>query len=102
MNAQTAAAQLKTAFKKVGHVKVEESEKSTILSHYATAIVTVDNDKVLISNGGYFTVTTKKFINLALNTIGIRATISQRKGVWYLLNCGIETEFKGSLSITAN
>lgn len=102
MNIQTAAAQMKATFKKVGHTNVAQNDNCAILFHYDTPIVTVANNQVLIANGGHYSVTTKKFINRALQAIGLDATISQRKGVWYLSANGTESEFNRNALVPAN
>ena len=96
MNIQSAAAQLKAPFKKVGHTTVVATEYSTTLFHYNTAIVTIDSTTLEINNGGYNTATTKKFINRALQAVGFNGYLSQRKFDLYLTVMGVERPFIGS------
>ena len=101
MNTQTAAAALKTAFKKVGHTNVVATDNEVALFHYNTQIITVVDGCVTVNNGGFMTVTTKKFINRALDAIGANAGISQRNFAWYITANGIESTFERSFSFAA-
>lgn len=88
---------LKKLFKgKVG-VSVRRSIVGTIVQHYATDIVRVqflgEGNKVKLSSGGLFSVTTKRHINNALRALGINASVYQRNHTWYINDNGTEQVF---------
>lgn len=57
------------------------------IRHWNTDIVLVDKDMGLVSldNGGFYSVTTKKHMNSALNIYAPGHRIVQRAGNWYLI-----------------
>lgn len=68
------------------NAKVLLDNEATTLRLQHTDIVRVlkESGRVIIDDGGWQTNTTKSYINMALEALGLRHRILQRKGEWFL------------------
>lgn len=69
------------------HTVKEPHTTTKRLTLHQTDIVTVDGiGSVVLDNGGWYTATTKSYINLALKELGSKWSIVQRAGSWFVIN----------------
>ena len=81
---QTAYNRLKLAFRGKKETTVRLTSDAVQVTHYAATICIVKaSGEIEIDNGGHETKTTKSHINLALETVGKKLEIFQKKGIWY-------------------
>ena len=71
-----------------------EGEQVMIILHSTAVITKQPGGEIILSTGGWRTVTTKTAINRGLELLGIKAHVSQRKGNWYVTVNGMEIEWK--------
>jgi hypothetical protein len=84
---------LKAAMKGKKAVSVNRSILGTAVRHYETNIFVESPGRVVLSSGGLFSVTTKRYINDCFAALGMNASVYQRKNVWYVESNGLEQVF---------
>ena len=60
------------------------TKSKKILRLHQTDIATIENGKLYLATGGWYTLTTKSYLNLVLGACGINYVISQKDSKWYL------------------
>jgi len=68
-----------------------EGDKGSVI-YVNTKIVAWDGDNITLNSGGWQTVTTKRKMCQASNQFGLRFTVYQRKGIWY-----VDVKYHGGL-----
>jgi hypothetical protein len=78
-------------------LRVRTTENETVYTLYQTDIVTFNHrDKLIqLKCEGWYTIHTKKCMNLALNELGYY--VRQRKGDWYIETDKTTTEFEDGI-----
>jgi|TARA_Y100000310_G_C20509958_1_gene728331 hypothetical protein len=73
---------------------------NNILTLYNTDIVKVDKSGITLNSGGWETVTTKSYINMALEALGSSWVLVQRDSIWYLMkNDNERIKFRDGMTI---
>lgn len=82
---------------KVGH---SVSNRPTVVTLYQTEIVTIhhDSNRLILRNGGWQTVHTKKCMNLILKDFGI--IVRQIKGNWFVSQNEKQIPFQDGMEIS--
>jgi hypothetical protein len=78
---------------------VGEGEQVIITLHQTNVVVKQSTGEIHLNTNGWETVTTKTAINRALELLGVKAYISQKKGVWYLTTEGETVAYKDGMVI---
>lgn len=63
---------------------VENNSNTRKLTLHNTAVVTVSGDTVTLDTGGWFTPTTKKYMNKGLDLFGLNGYVYQKAGDWFV------------------
>lgn len=72
---------------------VGEGERIDVILHNTAVVIKHETGAVTLNTGGRRTVTTKTAINRALMLLGVKASVSQRKGAWYVSIDGESVEW---------
>jgi hypothetical protein len=72
---------------------VGEGERVDVILHNTAVVIKQACGTLTLSTGGWRTVTTKTAINRALDLLGVKASVSQRKGAWYVSINGESVEW---------
>ena len=89
---------LSTGIKNSSIAVVNDGEFIVVVYH-KTRVVEKRRDKVIISDGGWDTVSTRMVINQALSELGSDAYLYRKKGRTMLHYNGVNTDFQGIASI---
>lgn len=68
----------------------------TRIIYHNTAVVSFDNDKIVLNTGGYKTSTTKTRMNQAANQFRLGFSVIQKDFDWYVTYNGEKIPFTGS------
>lgn len=84
---------------KSGNTKVQAGRTSVHVCLHGNLIATYerDTDTLHLSNAGWYSRTTKGRLNALLAGLGFNDYITQKDGIWYLMN---GTEFDGAYTFT--
>lgn len=66
---------------------------NTTITYHSTAIVEFDHECIILRDGGYQTVTTKRKMNQAALQFGLPYGVCQRKGLWFVAQRGPKGEW---------
>jgi hypothetical protein len=75
------------------HVVGEVNDHIQVILHNTAVVTQMPSGELHLSTGGWRTVTTKTAINRALMLLGVKASVSQRKGAWYVSINGESVEW---------
>lgn len=84
-----------------GNMAVMGDESNSIMTLHGNTIATREGNKVLLTDSGWLTATTKERLNGVLSLIGSKWRLYQHQGEWYITDgCGVRKNWNGSLSET--
>lgn len=89
-----------TPFKN-GNMKVFGNKENTLLTLHDNVIASKQDNRLILTDSGWQTVTTKERLNAVLNAIGSEWRIYQLAGVWYITDgCGKRENWNGTMEVT--
>jgi hypothetical protein len=78
---------------KIGTVAttISTSNGITRVCYHSTDVVSFDSKSITLQTGGWWTATTKTRMNQAASQFDLNFSVSQKKGVWYVITPKGET-----------
>lgn len=91
---------LKALFTNKKTVSVENVAGVTIVRYYETEIAFVGDGIVKIYAGGWYTATTKRYINAIFDAFGVGACLYQKGNIWYVKVNGVDQVFFDGFAVS--
>lgn len=63
---------------------VTDVQGMTNVTYYETIVVSFNHERIILNNGGYYTVSTKCRMNQTANQFRLGYEVYQRRGLWYV------------------
>lgn len=79
--------------------RVEQEDGMTKIYYHETPVVSFNADKIVLDNGGWRTVTTKRRINEVSREFGLDFDVSQRQFGWFVTYKGKEIPFENNMEL---
>jgi len=75
-----------------------DGDKVTVYYH-DTPVVSFDDNRIVLKNGGWYTATTRTRMNQVSNTYGLGYGVYQRNFKWYVDYAGKKCEFEEGMAL---
>jgi len=82
-----------------GYTTIKTVNGKTAITYHSTAVVTFDQDSIVLDSGGWFTQTTKNRMNQTSNQFDLGFNVFQKLSVWWVGYKGKTIEFQNGMRL---
>jgi len=82
-----------------GNTTIKTVNGKTSITYHSTAVVTFDQNSIVLDSDGWFTQTTKNRMNQTSNQFDLGFNVFQKNYAWYVSHNGGTVEFRNGMRL---